>query len=93
MPSLKVIASLLKREDMNMQWDFIVATLFNLVLNLIYTVIALIIGILALKFIDKNLLKSVDIEKELKNNNIAVAIFSATVLLFVALIISFGMKG
>lgn len=93
MTSLKAIASLLKREDMNMQWDFIVATLFNLVLNLIYTVIALIIGILALKFIDKNLLKSVDIEKELKNNNIAVAIFSATVLLFVALIISFGMKG
>jgi len=93
MTSLKAIASLLKRENMNMQWDFIVATLFNLVLNLIYTVIALIIGILALKFIDKNLLKSVDIEKELKNNNIAVAIFSATVLLFVALIISFGMKG
>ena len=76
-----------------MQTDFILATLFNLVLNLIYTVIALIIGILALKFIDKKLLKNVDLEKELKNNNIAVAIFSATVLLFVALIISFGMKG
>ena len=76
-----------------MQTDFIVATLFNLIMNLVYTVIALIIGILALKFIDKNLLKNVDIEKELKNNNIAVAIFSATVLLFVALIISFGLKG
>ena len=76
-----------------MQTDFILATLFNLVLNLIYTVIALIIGILSLKFIDKKLLKNVDLEKELKNNNIAVAIFSATVLLFVALIISFGMKG
>jgi uncharacterized membrane protein YjfL (UPF0719 family) len=76
-----------------MQTDFIWATLFNLIMNLIYTIIALIIGILALKFIDKNLLKHVDIEEELKNNNIAVAIFSATILLFVALIISFGMKG
>ena len=76
-----------------MQTEFFLATVFNLVMNLVYTIVALFIGIFALKVIDKKLLTSVDLEKELKNNNIAVAIFSATVLLFVAFIVSFGLKG
>ena len=73
--------------------EFIWATVFNLAMNLLYTVIALLIGIIALRIIDKKLLKSIDIEKEIKNNNMAVAVFSSTVLLFVALIVSFGLKG
>lgn len=73
--------------------EFLLATVFNLAMNLMYTVIALFIGIFALRVIDKKLLKSIDIEKEIKNNNMAVAVFSSTVLLFVALIVSFGLKG
>jgi uncharacterized membrane protein YjfL (UPF0719 family) len=73
--------------------EFLWATVFNLAMNLLYTVIALFIGIFALRIIDKKLLKSIDIEKEIKNNNMAVAVFSSTVLLFVALIVSFGLKG
>jgi len=55
--------------------------------------VALFIGIFALQIIDKKLLKSIDIEQEIKNNNMAVAVFSSTILLFVALIVSFGLKG
>ena len=76
-----------------METEFFLATVFNLVMNLVYTIVALFIGIFALKIIDKKLLTSVDLEKELKNNNIAVAIFSSTILLFVAFIVSFGLKG
>ena len=76
-----------------MQTEFFLGTIFNLIMNLVYTIAALFIGIFALKIIDKKLLTSVDLQKELKNNNIAVAIFSSTILLFVALIISFGLKG
>ena len=76
-----------------MQTEFFLGTIFNLIMNLVYTIAALFIGIFALKVIDKKLLTSVDLQKELKNNNIAVAIFSSTILLFVALIISFGLKG
>ena len=76
-----------------METDFFMATIFNLIVNLIYTIVALFIGIIALKIIDKKLLTSIEIEQELKNNNMAVAVFSATVLLFVALIVSFGLKG
>ena len=76
-----------------MELSFITATFINLIINLIYTVIALIVGILVLRFIDKHLLTKIDIQQELKNNNMAVAVFTSTILLFVALIICFGLKG
>ncbi|AQQ68948.1 DUF350 domain-containing protein [Microbulbifer agarilyticus] len=76
-----------------MQTEFLTATLFNLGLNLLYTILALLIGMVALLLIDKKLLKHVDIEGELKNGNVAVAIFASTILIFVAMIISFGLKG
>ena len=76
-----------------MNTEFIFATLFNLGMNLVYTVLALIVGVAALVVIDRKLLKSTEVEKELKEGNVAIAIFSSTVLLFVALIVSFGLKG
>jgi len=76
-----------------METGFFLATLFNLFMNIFYTLIALVVGLIALKVVDSQLLKSLDIQEELKNNNMAVAVFSSTVLLFVALIVSFGLKG
>jgi len=76
-----------------MDTGFFLATLFNLFMNIFYTLIALVVGLIALKVVDSQLLKSLDIQEELKNNNMAVAVFSSTVLLFVALIVSFGLKG
>ena len=62
-------------------------------INLIYTILALIIGIAGLKFVDYKLLKSVDLEDEIKKGNLAAAIFASTILVFVAVIVSFGLKG
>ena len=76
-----------------MQTEFLSATLFNLGINLLYTVLAIFVAMVALLIIDKKLLKHVDIEQELKKGNIAVSIFASTILVFVALIISFGLKG
>ena len=76
-----------------MDTAFFAATLFNLFMNIFYTLVALVVGLIALKVVDSRLLKSLDIQEELKNNNMAVAVFSSTVLLFVALIVSFGLKG
>jgi len=76
-----------------METGFFIATLFNLFMNIFYTLIALVVGLIALHVVDRQLLKSLDIQEELKNNNMAVAVFSSTVLLFVALIVSFGLKG
>ena len=76
-----------------METGFFLATLFNLFMNIFYTLVALTVGLIALWVVDRRLLKSLDIQEELKNNNMAVAVFSSTVLLFVALIVSFGLKG
>ena len=76
-----------------METDFLFASIFNLSINLVYTIIALFIGVASLIIIDKKILKTIQIEEELKKGNIAVAIFASTILIFVALIVSFGLKG
>ena len=75
-----------------MEFGFLSASLINLLINLSYTVIALFFSVIALIVVDKKLLKDVDIQKELKNNNLSVAIFASSILIFVALIICFGLK-
>lgn len=76
-----------------MESEFLIATLVNIGINLIYTLLALVIGIIGLKVVDDKLLKHVNIQEELKNGNMAVAIFASTILIFVALIVCFGLKG
>ena len=80
-------------EYSKMETEFIIATFFNLGINLLYTVVALVLAVAALTLIDRVLLRDVDIEKQLQEGNIAVAIFASTILLFVAMIVSFGLKG
>ena len=76
-----------------MEIDFLSMTLVNLGINLMYTIVALVVSLVALMIVDKKLLKGISIEDEMKKGNIAVAIFSSTILLFVALIVTFGFKG
>ncbi|QSI75971.1 MULTISPECIES: DUF350 domain-containing protein [Niveibacterium] len=73
--------------------DFITATAFNLGMNLLHAVLGLIAGVVGLRFVDSVLLKSLDFEEELKKGNIAVAIFASTMLLFIAVLLSFGLRG
>jgi len=75
-----------------METQFLLASFINLGINIGYTVIALFIAVYALLIIDKKLLKDIDIQQELRNNNLAVSIFASTILIFVAFIISFGLK-
>ena len=73
--------------------QFFISTLVNLGINLAYTIIALMVGIVGLKFVDYKLLKSINLEEEIKKGNIAASIFASTILVFVGLIVSFGLQG
>ena len=73
--------------------EFFSASMINLLINLCYTIVALIVGVYSLLWIDKRLLKNIDFERELKKGNLAVAIFASTILIFVAIIIAFGFRG
>ncbi|WP_448555880.1 DUF350 domain-containing protein [Thalassotalea montiporae] len=75
-----------------MEFDFLTASFINLLINLSYTFISLFVAVFALIIVDKKLLKGVDIQQELKQNNIAVAIFASSIMIFVAVIISFGLQ-
>lgn len=76
-----------------MESQFFLSTLIQLGINLLYTLFALLVGVAALKVVDNVLLKDVDIQKQLQNGNMAVAVFASTILIFVAIIVSFGLKG
>lgn len=69
------------------------ASLINLIINLAYTILALVVGVYGLLWVDKKLLKNINIEEEIKNGNIAASLFASTILIFVALIIAFGFRG
>lgn len=73
--------------------DFLLATLFNLGVNIVQTLVALIVAVLGLQFIDRKLLRHIDIEQELQKGNLAVSIFASTILLFVAIVTVFGLRG
>ncbi len=76
-----------------MEFDFLGASIVNLTINIIYTLIALFVGMKALLIIDDKLLKSIDLQEEIKKGNIAVSIFASSILIFVAIIVTFGFKG
>ena len=76
-----------------MNKDFVTVTMINLGINLAYTMVALVVAMAALIFIDKKLLKNISFEEELKKGNVAVAMFASAILLFVAIIVTFGFKG
>jgi uncharacterized membrane protein YjfL (UPF0719 family) len=73
--------------------QFFISTAVSLGINLVYTIIALMVGIVGLKFVDYKLLKSINLEEEIKKGNIAASIFASTILVFVGVIVSFGLKG
>lgn len=76
-----------------METEFLTASIINLTVNLLYTILALFVGVYALLLIDRKLLKNVDLEEELKKGNLAVAVFASTILIFIAIMIAFGFRG
>ncbi len=76
-----------------MNLEYFAANMVTFLLNITYTMCALFIGLIAIKFADSKLLKSVNLEEEIKRGNVAAAIFASTLLVFVAIIVSSGLKG
>ncbi|NOZ19829.1 MAG: DUF350 domain-containing protein [Planctomycetes bacterium] len=74
-----------------MDWKFVFATSVMLVINLIYAVVALFVGVGALHLLDRVLLKKVDLEEEIQKGNVAAGIFAGTLLLFVAIIVGLAL--
>ena len=74
-----------------MDWQFVGATGVMLLMNLVYAIVALLAGVTAVRVIDHVVLKKIDLEEEIKNGNIAAAIFGSTLVLFVAVLLGFAL--
>ena len=74
-----------------MDWEFVQSTSILLLINLVYAVVALFVGVLSVRLLDKLILRKIDLEEEIQKGNIAAAIFGGVLVLFVAIIIGFAL--
>ena len=70
---------------------FYTATLINLGINLTYSILALVVVVIAFVLVDRYLFRQIDFIEEIKKGNIAAAIFASTLLIFLAVVIGFAM--
>lgn len=71
-----------------MDTQFWKATAITLGINLVYALLALVIGVAAFRWIDKRLFPEIDFMEEIKKGNMAAALFAGVLMLFVALILA-----
>lgn len=63
-------------------------SLVYLSMNLVYAIMALLVGVIAVRAIDRWLYTRIDLEDEIKAGNVAAAIYKSALLLFVAVVIA-----
>jgi uncharacterized membrane protein YjfL (UPF0719 family) len=71
-----------------MDAQFWKATAITFVINLVYAIVALVIGVVAVRWIDRHLYTEIDFMEEIKRGNIAAAIYAGVLLLFVGVILA-----
>ncbi|MEI7998374.1 MAG: DUF350 domain-containing protein [Candidatus Omnitrophota bacterium] len=67
--------------------------MMTMLLNLIYTVLAIGLAVFAVRMVDDKVFTKIDFQEEIKKGNLAAAILLAAMLLFVAIVVSSGLKG
>jgi len=76
-----------------MEWKFIQANIINFIVNIVYALTALVIGVLAFKLIDKFIFRGINFIDEIKEGNFAAAIYASVILLFIAIILGMALRG
>ena len=71
-----------------MDAQFWKATAITFVINLAYAMVALVIGVVAVRWIDRHLYTEIDFIEEIKKGNLAAAIYASVLLLFVGVILA-----
>jgi len=71
-----------------MDAQFWKATGITFVINVAYALVALVIGVVAVRWIDRYIYTEIDFMEEIKRGNVAAAIYGAVLLLFVGVILA-----
>lgn len=66
---------------------FLRATSITLLINLLYALIALLVGVLAVRWVDETIYKEIDFVEEIKKGNLAAAIYASVLVLFIGIVL------
>jgi len=64
-----------------------------MIINFIYTILAIALAVVAVKYVDEKIFTKIDFQDEIKKGNMAAAILLGAMLLFIAMVVSSGLKG
>jgi uncharacterized membrane protein YjfL (UPF0719 family) len=66
---------------------FLRATSITLLVNLLYALVALVVGVLAVRWVDETIYKEIDFIEEIKKGNLAAAIYASVLVLFIGIVL------
>lgn len=66
---------------------FLRATSITLLVNLLYALVALVVGVLAVRWVDETIYKEIDFVEEIKKGNLAAAIYASVLVLFIGIVL------
>ena len=67
--------------------------IMTMIVNLIYTVLAIGLAVFAVRMVDEKVFTKIDFQEEIKKGNLAAAVLLAAMLIFIAIVVSSGLKG
>lgn len=73
-------------------WQIARASMFSALVNVVYALMALLLVLATLRFVDRFVVTSVDFLDEIRKGNVAAAIFAGLTVIAIALIISFALR-
>ena len=70
-----------------------IAMIMTMLVNLIYTVLAIALAVFAVQWVDQKIFTKIDFQEEIKKGNLAAAVLLGAMVIFVAIVVSSGLKG
>ena len=67
--------------------------IMTMLVNLIYTILAIGLAVFAVRLVDEKVFTKIDFQEEIKRGNLAAAVLLGAMLLFIAIVVSSGLKG
>lgn len=67
--------------------------IMTMLVNIIYTVLALGLAVFALRMLDEKVYSKIDFQEEIKRGNLAAAVLLGSLLVFIAIVVSSGLRG
>lgn len=73
--------------------EMMIPMIMTMIVNLIYTVLAIALAVFAVRFVDDKIFIKIDFQEEIKKGNLAAAVLLGAMVIFIAIVISSGLKG